>query len=82
MLILKAQETGRDSFPKGRNFSWTLLGTEMQASNRTWDQRKPTAGMGPALPPILHWQLNLMFFSSYTSLTSLKKEEKNPEYLA
>lgn len=48
----------------------------MQASNRTWDQRKPTDGVGPALPPSPHWHLNLMLFSSYTSQTSLKKEEK------
>lgn len=27
MLILKAQEPGRDSFPKGRNLLQTLLGT-------------------------------------------------------
>lgn len=52
VLMLKAQkELGRDSCPKGRRLSRMLLGTETQASDGAWEQRKPTAGMGPARLP-------------------------------
>lgn len=50
--MLKAQkELGRDSCPKGRHLSRMLLGTETQASDGAWEQRKPTAGTGPARLP-------------------------------
>lgn len=87
MLITEGTEGAREALPsKGRNLSRTLLGTETRASDGAWEQRKPTAGTGPAhLPgsashPTLAVQPHAFPFIYLANF--FKEEEKNPSIWA